>query len=129
MGKPFMPWQRYMADVGLEIDDNGRFVYQLIVGTVPRQSGKTTLFGVVLDHRALTTDRARVWFTMQTAKDAVDWLTNEHWPLLSPFGDVAHLRRMAGSEHIRWNPSGGLVRPFPPNPTGLHGKVSDTRGG
>jgi hypothetical protein len=119
-----MPWQRYAADVGLEIVD-GRFAYQLVIVTVPRQSGKTTLFGFVLDHRAITTPNARAWFTMQTQKDAVDWLTNEHFPLLAPFGPASSLRRMAGSEHIRWNQSGGLVRPFPPNPTGLHGKVAD----
>ena len=125
MGKPFMPWQQYVADVGLEIDGNGRFCYALVLVTVPRQSGKTTLFGTVLDHRAILIPHARAWFTMQTAKDAVDWLTNEHWPLLGGFGNLASIRRMAGSEHIRWRTSAGLVRPFPPNPTGLHGKTSD----
>jgi phage terminase large subunit-like protein len=125
MGKPFMPWQRYVADVALEIDENGRFAYQLVIVTVPRQSGKTTLFGCVLDQRALVIPNARAWFTMQTQKDAVDWLTNEHWPLLAPFGPAVQLRRMAGSEHIRWRPSDGLIRPFPPNPAGLHGKTSD----
>jgi hypothetical protein len=125
MRKPLMPWQQYVADVALEVDEAGRFVYQLVVVTVPRQSGKTTLFGGVMDHRALVTPRARVWFTMQSGKDAVDWLTNEHWPLLAAFGNAAHLRRMAGSEHIRWRHSGGLVRPFPPTPAGLHSKTSD----
>lgn len=129
MGKPLMPWQQYVADVGLEVevleDGRQRFVYALVLVTVPRQSGKTTLFGGVMEHRAILVPSARVWFTMQTAKDAVDWLTNEHWPLLGPFGNHASLRRMAGSEHIKWRTSGGLVRPFPPNPTGLHGKVSD----
>jgi hypothetical protein len=120
-----MPWQHHVADVGLEVDDAGRFVYQLVVATVPRQSGKTTLFGAVMDQRGATVPAARVWFTMQTAKDAVDWLTNEHWPLLGPFGDAVSLRRMAGSENIRWRTSGGLVRPFPPNATGLHSKISD----
>jgi hypothetical protein len=120
-----MPWQQYVADVALEIDDAGRFAYQLVLVTVPRQSGKTTLFGAVLDHRAIVTRAARCWYTMQTQKDAVDWLTNEHWPLLAPFGDLVRLRRMAGSENVRWVRSGGLVRPFPPNPAGLHGKVSD----
>jgi hypothetical protein len=125
VGKPFMPWQRHVADVALEIDEDGRFCYQLVVCTVPRQSGKTSLFGLVLDHRALLVPRCRAWYTMQTQKDAVDWLTNEHWPLLAPFADAARLRRMAGSEDIRWNVSGGMIRPFPPNPTGLHGKVAD----
>jgi hypothetical protein len=125
MGRPFMPWQRYASDVSLEVDADGRFVYSLVVITVPRQSGKTTWFGVVLDHRALLVPRCRAWFTMQTQKDAVDWLTNEHWPLLAPFGSAVSLRRMAGSEHVKWNPSGGLIRPFPPSPVGLHGKTSD----
>ena len=35
------------------------------------------------------------------------------------------MRRAAGSEHIKWLPSGGLIRPFPPTPDGLHGKTSD----
>jgi phage terminase large subunit-like protein len=120
-----MPWQRRAAAVGLEIDDDDRFVYPLVLATVPRQSGKTFLFGSVMSQRALVTLAARVWFTMQTQKDAVDWLTNEHYPLLARFGNMATLRRMAGSEHVRWSTSGGLVRPFPPNPTGLHGKTSD----
>src|SRR5262249_30853045 len=36
-----------------------------------------------------------------------------------------HYRRAAGSEHIRWKRTGGMVRPFPPTPAGLHSKVSD----
>jgi hypothetical protein len=120
-----MPWQAYVADVALEVDEAGRFVYQLVVVTVPRQSGKTTLFGTVMDHRALIVPRGRVWFTQQSGKHAVDWLINEHWPLLAPFVPKVHLRRAAGSEHIKWLPSGGLIRPFPPTPDGLHSKVSD----
>ena len=125
MGKPLMPWQQYAADVGLEVDQDGRFVYQQVIVTVPRQSGKTTLFGAVMVHRAAIVPRARVWFTQQSQKDAVDWMTNELWPLLSGFGPLAHLRRMAGSEHVRWEATQGLVRPFPPTPAGLHGKISD----
>jgi hypothetical protein len=125
MGRPLMPWQAYVADVALEVDEQGRFAYQLVVVTVPRQSGKTTLFGAVMDHRALVTPRGRVWFTQQSGKHAVDWLINEHWPLLAPFVPKVQLRRAAGSEHIKWVPSGGLIRPFPPTPDGLHSKVSD----
>ena len=58
-----MAWQRRVADVALEVDDHGRYFYQLVIVTVPRQSGKTTLFGSVLDHRALIVPRARCWFT------------------------------------------------------------------
>jgi hypothetical protein len=120
-----MPWQRQVIDVALEVDPvTGRFAYKQVVVTVPRQSGKTTAFGMVMEHRAMTLRGGRVWFTQQSQKDAVDWLLNEHWPMLSPFHAVARLRRAAGSEHVGW-PSGGLVRPFPPTPSGLHGKTSD----
>jgi hypothetical protein len=121
-----MPWQRYVCDVALEVDDDtGRFCYQLVVVTVPRQSGKSLTFGLVMDHRALIVSRGRVWFTQQSGKHAVDWLINEHWPLLAGFIPKVQLRRAAGSEHIKWVPSGGLIRPFPPTPDGLHSKVSD----
>jgi hypothetical protein len=120
-----MPWQMHVADVGLEVDEAGRFAYKAVNVTVPRQSGKTTLDGAVMSHRALIIPRGRVWFTMQSAKDAVDWLTNEFWPLLSPLGGEVRLRRMAGSENVRWARSAGLIRPFPPNETGLHSKISD----
>lgn len=125
MGRPFLPWQRYVADVSLEVDERGHFYYALVIVTVPRQSGKTTLFGAVMDQRALSTRYGHVWLTMQTAKDAVDWLTNEHWPMLGGFGNECSVRRMAGSEWVKWRRSGGTVRPFPPSPTGLHGKTSD----
>jgi phage terminase large subunit-like protein len=125
MGRPLMPWQQYVADVALEVDATGRFAYQLVVVTVPRQSGKTTLFAAAMDHRALLTPKGRVYFTQQSGKDAVDWMINEHWPLLAPFGNACSLRQSNGSEHVRWRHSGGLMRPFPPTPAALHGKTSD----
>src|SRR6516225_1206722 len=53
IGRPFMPWQRYVADVALELDDDGRFVYRQVVVTIPRHSGKTTCCGMVMEHRAM----------------------------------------------------------------------------
>lgn len=121
-----MGWQQYVADVALEVDDEGRFVYQVADVAVPRQSGKTTLFGFVMDHRALTIRGGRVFFTMQAAKDAVDWLLNEHAPVLDPVvGSEVHVRRAQGSEGLRWRRSGGMVRTFAPQPKSLHGKTSD----
>jgi hypothetical protein len=121
-----MPWQRQAADVGLEVDDQGRFCFQLVVITTPRQSGKTTLEGAVLEQRGATLPRARCWFTAQSGKDAVDWFLNEHEPLLAAgFRGGYKLRRAQGSEFVRWHHSGGLVRPFPPTPDTLHGKTAD----
>ena len=121
-----MPWQAQVADVALEVDESGRFCFQLVIVTVPRQSGKTTLIGSVLEQRAATVLRARCWFTAQSGRDAVDWFLNEHEPLLaSGFRGGYRLRRANGSESIRWTSSTGLVRPFPPTPEALHGKTSD----
>jgi Phage terminase large subunit (GpA) len=120
-----MPWQQYVADVALEVLPSGLFAYRQVVVTVPRQSGKTTLDGSVLEHRALITPGARCWVTMQTGKDASDWLLNEHVPMLAPLADRIHVRRAAGSNHVKWYCSGGMVRPFAPTPAGLHSKTAD----
>jgi len=124
VGRPLMPWQRHVADVALEVGPDGRFAYRTVIVTVPRQSGKTTVFGMVMEQRALRTTRGRVWFTQQSGKDAVDWLLNEHVPMMAPLAALFTVRRAAGSVHIRW-PTGSLVRPFPPTPAGLHSKISD----
>jgi len=120
-----MGWQQYVADVGLEVNADGLLVYKIVDVAVPRQSGKTTLFGFVMDHRALTVRLGRVWFTMQNAKDAVDWLLNEHVPVVEGVGAEATFRRAQGSEGIRWRRSGGTVRTFAPQPKNLHGKHTD----
>ena len=125
MGRPLMPWQRQVNEVALEVDDDGRYVYPLVVVTVPRQSGKTVDYSVVAQHRAFTVPRGRVWFTMQTGQDARDWFINEHLPLLTPFEGHIHVRRANGSEMTRWHHSGGTFRPFSPAPDALHGKTTD----
>ena len=126
LGRPLMPWQTYAADVALEVDAGGLFVYSSVVITVPRQSGKTTLTGATMEHRTTYRPRARVWYTAQTREIARDWLINEHVPdlQLSPLEPYAKVRRSAGSEGISY-PNGGLLRVFAPQPAALHSKQSD----
>jgi phage terminase large subunit-like protein len=124
MGRPLMPWQRQVVDVALEVED-GRYVYPLVVVTVPRQSGKTVSMSVVGQHRALVVPRGRVWFCMQTGEDARDWFLNEHLPLLAPFDSQLQVRRSNGSEHTKWRYGGGTFRPFSPTSDALHGKTTD----
>lgn len=43
LGQPLMEWQQEVVDVALELHPDGSFVYDEVVLTVPRQSGKTWL--------------------------------------------------------------------------------------
>ncbi|HSS11153.1 MAG TPA: hypothetical protein VLL25_14800 [Acidimicrobiales bacterium] len=125
MGRPLMPWQRQVNNVALEVDDDGRYVYPLVIVTVPRQAGKTVDYSAVGQHRAFVLRRGRVWFTMQTGQDARDWFLEEHLPLLAPFDGRLTVRRTNGGELTRWHHSGGTFRPFSPSADALHSKVTD----
>jgi hypothetical protein len=126
LGWPLMPWQSQAADVANEVDADGFLVYPLVIITVPRQSGKTTLTGANAEHRAIYRPRQRVWYTAQTREIARDWLLNEHTPGLehSPLKPYARVRRAQGSEGITY-PHGSMFRIFAPQPAALHSKQSD----
>ena len=53
-----------------EVDAAGRHTFSLVVITVQRQAGKTTLLGANNIHRCLTGPRRKVWRTAQTGQDA-----------------------------------------------------------
>lgn len=80
-----MPWQRLVADVGLELlPDSNIPAYREIVVTVPRQNGKTTLMLAFEIQRAIGWGRAQmIAYTAQTGKDAREKLLNDQAPLLT----------------------------------------------
>lgn len=86
LGVPLMPWQRLVADVAGEIDPRtGRPAYGEIIVTVPRQSGKTTLYAGYMVSRCLSprwTHPQRTIFTAQTGRDARDKWLDEIFPML-----------------------------------------------
>jgi hypothetical protein len=117
-----MPWQQMVADVAGEYDpDTGIPYYREIVVTVPRQSGKTTLF------LAFQVDRCLNWATMphrpnpvqrsiytaQTGKDARDKWVDELFPQLEQSSLAPILdgrpRRGMGNEHVLWR-TGSIIR-------------------
>jgi hypothetical protein len=123
---PLMPWQRLVADVGSELDERGRYRYRIVLVTVPRQSGKTTLLDAVLTHRALTIPRASLWLTAQTRNDARDiWLRIAEGSEASPLAPLLKVRRANGSEGISYRRTGALLRPFAPGESAIHGKTTD----
>ncbi len=129
LGQPFMPWQQMVADVGGEIDPDTRLpAYREIIVTVPRQSGKTTLFLSWQIHRCLSPRWAqpqRSVFTAQTGKDARDKWLDELFPLiresrLSKF--VHRIYEGMGNEAVRWR-NGSLIRLLSTSASSGHSKT------
>lgn len=123
LGTPLMPWQRYVADVALERhpDDPRRWRYPVVVVTVPRQSGKTTLLRAVAVERAMSAPHVSVFATAQTGKDAHErWKDMVQRVETSPLGPHVSLFKAAASPTMTL-PNGSRVRAFAPTPKSLHG--------
>lgn len=123
-----MPWQRLVADIAYEIDEEtGRLAYREVRLTVPRQSGKTTLMLAAMTHRCIAMgDRQRVFYTAQTGKDARLKWEDEHVPVLerSALAPLIQVRRTNGSEAIRWN-NGSLWSLLATTESAGHGAQAD----
>lgn len=119
-----MPWQDVVSAVALEAHpDTGLLLHRLVVVTIPRQEGKTTLTRALEVWGALRGPRRRVMVTAQSRQDA----RSIHWEelaevlaasRLAPL--VTHVDKGAGREHIRFR-NGSRVAIFSPNETGGHG--------
>ena len=121
LGTPLMPWQAQVARVATERLDDGRWRYPVVIVTVPRQSGKTTLMRSVLVQRTLMREQL-AFYTAQTGKDArARWVdlvkAAEESPLM---GHLCTVRRAAGDSGLMW-PNGSRITPFAPTPKSLHG--------
>lgn len=111
LGKPFMPWQRYVADVVMEIDpETGRLAYDKWGLTVPRQSGKSTFTEAKAVHRCSATgffgERQHVVYTAQTRLKAREKWEEDFAADLeaSPaFRRRIQVHKGNGNEHIRFS--------------------------
>ena len=125
LGTPFMPWQNAAADLIGEVDAAGRHTFSLVVITVQRQAGKTTLLGANNIHRCLTGPRRKVWRTAQTGQDArKKWIEVADAVRASPLAPLVEVKRTNGSEAILFR-NRSAFRPFPPTEDALHGEQSD----
>ena len=128
LGTPLMPWQRLVADVALEVDaSSGRLAYRVVVLTVPRQSGKTTLLLSLWLARAVLWPQQRISWTMQSAKDAREKWDDEHVPqvLASPLGRaVRKVRKTNGSEAVLFH-NGSIQTLMASTSSAGHGKTLD----
>lgn len=125
-----MPWQRLAAEVGGEYDpDTGIPYYREVVITVPRQSGKTTLYLTWQINRC-TSPRwrqpQRSAFTAQSGKDARDKWLDELYPLIRRSRKVmplvSRMNEGMGNESIRFR-NGSLIRLLSTSSSSGHSKT------
>lgn len=132
LGKPLMPWQRFVADVACEVIPDPsyargwRWAYRTVVVTVQRQAGKTMLTGPTALQRGLTLPASQAWLTAQHRQDARDtWLAvADVVKGKAPIDAGDAIRRSNGSETITLH-NGSTFRPFAPNEDALHGKATE----
>lgn len=135
MRRPLMPWQYLALRVGSERQpgDPRRYRRRIVVVSIPRQGGKTTLVAVKNTHRTISRPDHGSFYTAQTGKDArARWQDLRKiiercplWRFVEPgnrFGGSVKLG--AGDTAITW-PNGSQIRPFAPTAASLHGYTPD----
>lgn len=124
---PLMPWQSQVARVVTERRADGKgWRYPVVVLTVPRQSGKTTIMRAIMAQRTLRYPGVQVFYTAQSGKDA-----RERWDDLVDLVDIkcpalVNVRRAAGRECMEWKNGRGQVRLFAPTKKALHGYTPES---
>lgn len=135
LGKPLLPWQRYVADVATEYRFNAEgmreYHYRTVVVTVPRQTGKTTLIHALGIYRAMVLG-SDFFYTAQTGKDArARWVDLVKALRKSPTfrgalkDDRIRVALRGGSEHVLFQ-NGHVFQAFAPTEESLHGYTPPT---
>lgn len=124
LGAPLMPHQRWIIDVASEVGtEPDTWRYKLVIVTLPRQSGKTTIVRAKKLDRALAKPARQCLYTAQTGKDARkkwrEW-TEVITARQSPLRPFARLRLSAGDSSLTF-PNASFLAPFAPTPDGVHG--------
>lgn len=132
LGEPLIPWQRQAARLITAHRPDGTWRYPLVILTVPRQSGKTTLLRAVHLDRLMFPDPlgrithtpTQLWMTAQTGKHARrrwdDLVTRVQASQTLTHG--FQTRRSNGSESLAIGPA--KLSPFAPTPNSVHGETS-----
>lgn len=122
MGKPLMPHQRLISDVGTELRADGSgYKYKYVVVTLPRQSGKTTLLTPVQLNRLIKRPNTSAFFTAQNGvKAKARFMDTVKLIRESPLASYFAPRLAQGSEQIATG-NGSTLKLFPPTEEALHG--------
>lgn len=130
LGKPLMPWQRLVADVGGEYDlVDGRVVpaYREVIATVMRQSGKSTLNFAWTAHRSVMWPRLpqRSIYSAQDGKAARKKLFLDAAPMWERSATIGKLiervyRGVGPFEGVNWR-TGSTVHLIDSSESAGHG--------
>lgn len=125
LGMPLMPWQRYVADVALEVDPRtGWWAYDKVMLTVQRRAGKSALDTAVKVDRMATGRGRKLWTSAQGGGEAVEaWWETHRLIDESPLAGKIRQYTTTNKERIVWLPTRSELRPIPPNGDKLHGKA------
>jgi hypothetical protein len=126
-GRPWLPYQRYIAEVAGEQMPDGTYAYPVVVLTMPRQSAKTTTaYDVALGRGRAYRDYRCRYSTHKgtiTSDRFVDWfLELERTPALLP---QMKLRRSRGTEAVGWVRTGSYFQAFPASDGALRSAALD----
>jgi hypothetical protein len=126
---PPYPWQWEVADVAGELADDGvGFRYPVVLVSVPRRAGKTTLtLAANLDRLDLIGD-ARGWYTANRREVAAKLFRDEWAPMVDTraLRRFYRLRRSQGSEGIHKRHGSSRLQLFAPTADALHSTNADT---
>ena len=130
LGRPLMGWQRLVADVAMEVDDEGCPVYREVLVSVPRQCGKSVLLLCWVLHRLLawrSLPQQALWMA-QSLSDAVFMWERSFWPLVDASGLVEaeglSLARSLSNPAVRCAVSGSGLRVAATNSVSGHGATA-----
>ncbi|WP_456820710.1 hypothetical protein [Cellulomonas sp. URHB0016] len=125
LGRPWLPWQRQVADVIGERLPDGRYAYPIVVVLVPRQCGKTTFVFDLALGRGLQQHDYRAAYTAQTGHVVTERFGDRFTELEGTLlGSRVRTRRSAGTERITMS-GRSYVKAFPPKDGALRGSALD----
>lgn len=127
LGKPFLPWQRFVCDVALEVDpESGEPAYDEVIVFAQRRSGKTVLIEPVTAHRCGQPVKRSAWITAQKRDNAVKrWRDAADVMLASPLEPRLARKVSIAHEELRWRATGSKFVPFAPDEDSMHGEDPD----
>lgn len=126
LGRPWMPYQRAIAEVAGELDEAGGYAHPVIALTMPRQSAKTaTAYDVALGRGRGYRDYRVRYSTHKgtiTSDRFIDWFLEIE---RSPLVNQAKLRKSRGTEAVGWPRTGSYFQAFPAREGALRSAALD----